>query len=93
MDARLVSSSISFVLFVLFVSYLQPMGISVLDYQSHLLQHCHLAYGHEGSSHLSPVLALRFFIALQVQHSYNSSINGSILLTHVITLCFLLRKK
>ena len=26
--------------------------------------------------HLSPVHALRFFIAMQVQHSYNSSTNG-----------------
>ena len=35
---------------------------------------------------LSPVHALRFFIAMQVQHSYNSSTNGWILLTHVLTL-------
>ena len=32
--------------------------------------------GHKGSSHLSPVHALQFFIAMQVQHSYNSSTNG-----------------
>ena len=38
--------------------------------------HYHPAYGHKGSSHLSPVHALPFFIAMQVQHSYNSSTNG-----------------
>ena len=38
--------------------------------------HYHPACGHEGSSHLSPVHALQFFIAMQVQHSYNSSTNG-----------------
>ena len=38
--------------------------------------HCHPACGHKGSSHLSPVHALQFFIAMQVQHSYNSSTNG-----------------
>ena len=37
------------------------------------------------NSHLSPVHALRFIIAMQVQHSYNSSANGRILLTHVLT--------
>ena len=37
------------------------MGFNVLGYQSHLLQRCHPACGHEGSSHLSPVLTLRFF--------------------------------
>ena len=41
----------------------------------------HLACGHEGSSHLSPVHTLRIFIAMQVQHSYNSSTNSWILLT------------
>ena len=35
--------------------------------------HYHPACGHKGSSHLSPVHALHFFIAMQVQHSYNSS--------------------
>ena len=35
--------------------------------------HYHPACGHKGSSHLSPVHALQFFIAMQVQHSYNSS--------------------
>ena len=48
--------------------------------------HHHPACGHKGSSHLSPVHALHFFIAMQVQHSYNSSTNGCILLTHVPTL-------
>ena len=38
--------------------------------------HYHPACGHEGSSHLSPVHALQFFIAMQVPHSYNSSTNG-----------------
>ena len=42
------------------------MGPNVQDYQSSLLQRCHPACGHEGSSHLSPVLALQFFIAMQV---------------------------
>ena len=36
----------------------------------------HPACGHKGSSHLSPVHALQFFIEMQVQHSYNSSTNG-----------------
>ena len=35
--------------------------------------HYHPACGHKGSCHLSPVYALQFFIAMQVQHSYNSS--------------------
>ena len=39
-------------------------------------RHYHPACGHKRSSHLSPVHALQFFIAMQVQHSYNSSING-----------------
>ena len=38
--------------------------------------HYHPACGHKGSSHLSPVHVLQFFIAMQVQHSYNSSTNG-----------------
>ena len=36
----------------------------------------HPACGHKESSHLSLVHALQFFIAMQVQHSYNSSSNG-----------------
>ena len=70
------------VLYLIYIS-LTANGPNVLGYQSHLLQRCHSACGHEGSSHLSPVLAQRFFIAMQVQHSYNSSTNGWILLTHV----------
>ena len=31
------------------------MACNVLDYQPHLLQHCHPACGQEESSHLSPV--------------------------------------
>ena len=58
--------------FFFFVSHLRPMALNVLGYQSHPLQRCHPACGHEGSSHLSPVLALWIFIAIQVQHSYNS---------------------
>ena len=38
--------------------------------------HYHPACGHKGSSHLSPVHALQLFIAIQVQHSYNSSTSG-----------------
>ena len=38
--------------------------------------HYHPACGHKGSSHLSPIHALQFFIAMQVQHSYNSSTNS-----------------
>ena len=63
-------------LFVSFESPLQPMGLNMLGYQSHLLQRYHPACGHEESSHLSPVLALRFFIAMQVPHSCNTSTNG-----------------
>ena len=38
--------------------------------------HYHPACGHKESSYLSPVHALQFFIAMHVQHSYNSSTNG-----------------
>ena len=38
--------------------------------------HGHPACGHKGSSHLSPVHTFQLFIAMQVQHSYNSSTNG-----------------
>ena len=55
--------------------------------------HYHPACGHKGSSHLSPVHALQFFIAMQVQHSYNSSTNGRILLTHVPTLSVTRKKE
>ena len=44
-----------------------------------IINHYHPACGHKGSSHLSPVHALQLFIAMQVQHSYNSSTNGSII--------------
>ena len=42
------------------------MDLNVLGCQSHQLQRCLPvnACGHEGSSHLSPVLALRIFIAM-----------------------------
>ena len=40
--------------------------------------HYHPARGHWRSSYLSLVHALRFFIAMQVQQSYNSSTNGYI---------------
>ena len=43
------------------------MVLNVLSY--HPVNAC----GHEGFSHLSSGLALRFFIAMQVQHSYNYS--------------------
>ena len=48
------------------------MGLNVLGYQSHLLQRYHPVCGHEESSHLSPVLAVRFLMAilLIVQYSY-----------------------
>ena len=51
---------------VLFVSPSRPMGLNVLGYQSHLLQRCHPACGHEGSSHisLSPVLALLYYYSM-----------------------------
>ena len=47
-----------------------------------LLHYYHPACGHKGSSHLSPVHALQFFIAMQVQHSDNSSTNGCGLRSH-----------
>ena len=39
------------------------MGLNVLGYKSHLQQRCHPACGHEGSSHLSPVLASSIFLS------------------------------
>ena len=52
---------------LLFASHLRPIGLNVLGYQFHLLQRCRPAYcGDEGSSHLSPVLAISSFIAMQV---------------------------
>ena len=49
------------------------MALNVLGYQSHV-------------AILPVVLASRFFIAIQVQHSYSSSSNDWILLTHVLKL-------
>ena len=61
-----------------FVLHLRSMGLSVLGYQSHLLQRCRPACGHQGSFFPSlPVSRLTFLVAIQVQHSYNLSINGS----------------
>ena len=56
----------------LFFSFLFSL-ISLIANGPH---HYHPACGHKGSFHLSPVHALQFFIAMQVQHSYNSSTNG-----------------
>ena len=64
-----------------------PMSPNVLGYQSYLLQRCRPVWVTKDLPRLSPVFALRMFIATQVQHSYNSSINGRILLTHVLMLC------
>ena len=57
------------------------MDLNVLGYPSHLLQLCHPACGELEGSSLSPVLALRNLIAMQVQHSYTSSTIEVILLT------------
>ena len=69
---------------------MRPLFFLILFFSISLIadgpHHYHPACGHKGSSHLSPVHALQFFIAMQVQHSYNSSTNGWILLTHVPTL-------
>ena len=62
---------------LLFVSHLREIGPNVLGYQSHLLQRCHPASGHEGSS-ISPWFSSYiFFIAIQVQHLQlvNQSLN------------------
>ena len=68
--------------FVLFAPHFRPTGLNVLRYQSHLLQRCHPACGHEEYSPLSPVLALWFVITMQVQRSYNSSTNEWLNLTY-----------
>ena len=60
---------ISFLLFYTFFFFL----VSLIADEPH---HYHPACGHRGSSHLSPLHALQFFIAMQVQHSYNLSTNG-----------------
>ena len=58
--------------FVLFESHLRAMNLDVLGYQSRLMmQRCHPACDQEGSFYISPVLASRIFVAMQVQHSYN----------------------
>ena len=57
---------------VLFFSFLFSL-ISLIADGPH---HYHPACGYKGSSHLSPVHALQFFIAMQVQQSNNSSTNG-----------------
>ena len=43
------------------------MGLNVLGYNFQLLRRCPPGCGHEGSSHLSPILVLRVFIAIHVQ--------------------------
>ena len=47
---------------------------------------CHPACSHRRTIPSLPGSRLRFFFAAQVQHSYNWSTNGCILLTHVFTL-------
>ena len=56
-----VCSSISFVRCedCLIVSQSRSIGLNVLGYQSYPLQRCHPVCGHEGSSHLFSILALR----------------------------------
>ena len=56
-----------------FFSFLFSFLISLIADGPH---NYHPACDHKGSSHLSPVHASRVFIAMQVQHSYNSSTNG-----------------
>ena len=58
--------------FCLFVSHLRPMGPNVLGYQSHLLQCCQSACGHEESSHLSPVLGMRYLHLYTISSSKNT---------------------
>ena len=67
-DIILLTQGYFFLLFYFFL-------ISLIAVGPH---HYHPACGHKGSSHLSPVHALHFFIAMQVQHSYNSSTNTTI---------------
>ena len=50
----------SFCLFVCISLMTDGPQRAIIGYQSHLLQSCRPACGHEGSSHLSSVLALRF---------------------------------
>ena len=71
------------VVFVCLYLINDPWTSTCVGYQSHLLQRCHPACGDEGSSHVSPVLGLRFFAAMQVQHPYKSSTDGTF--THYTT--------
>ena len=80
-------------MFFVFISDLRPMDLNVLGYQSNLLKRCHPACGHETSSHLSPVLPSRICFAMQVQHSYHSSTNDKILVTHVLMLSVTEKKR
>ena len=82
-----------FVFASLLVSHLRSMGLNGLGYQPHLLQRCYSACSHEGSFHLSPVLALLYFVAMLVQHSYISSTNGFFFITRVLTLSVTEKKK
>ena len=45
------------------------MGLNVLGNQSHLLQRCHPACGHEESSKLSPLLAYDFLSEMAIFHT------------------------
>ena len=38
-----------------------------LIYKLHLLQGCHPACGHEGSSHIAPVIAMRFSVYVSIK--------------------------
>ena len=62
-DVRYTASKLFMMIDFPLICPLRPMGISisVLGYHINLLKCYHPACGHEGSSHLSPVLALRFF--------------------------------
>ena len=66
------------------------MCLNVLGNQSHLLQRCHYHPATVVTKDLPisplPGSRFRFLIAMQVQRSYNSSTNGRIFLTHVLTL-------
>ena len=68
-------------MFCLYLSHLRPMGLNVLGYyQSHLSYYINAAMlpSFVRSIRIFPALPgsrLRIFIAMQVQHSYNSSTN------------------
>ena len=59
------------VVYTFFSSFFLSLVSLIADGPHHYDPAC----GHKGSSHLSPVHALQFFIAMQIQHSYNSSTN------------------